>query len=53
MCDLPKEAQNIEPLTRVKLIKDPSTKKDRPIAFDKLRIADTAIERNRPTASQL
>ena len=52
-CDLPSEAQNVEPQTRLKLIKDPSVKRERPIPFEKLRIAETAIERQRPVLSQL
>ena len=47
-CDLPREAQNIETIQRVKLIKDPSAKKERPAPFEKLRIADTAVELKRP-----
>ena len=47
-CDLPKEAQNIEPITRVKLVNDPGSKKGRPVPFEKLRFAETAVEIKRP-----
>ena len=46
-CDLTKEAQNIEPPNRVRLIKDPSARKYVSPPFERLRLGENMYEPNK------
>ena len=46
-CDLSREAQNIEATSRVRLIKDPSARREISVPFSKLRASEIAYEPNK------